>query len=169
MGARVLLDAFFEQAGDGKTASILRKIYHDEISHVNYGLTWFRRWKSPNDSDWEAYGKQLDFPLSPSRAKANGAPKFNVEGRRDVGLDENFIRQLQSFERSKGRTPNVFWFCPDAENAMAHGLEGAGYEPKDAVAKLRADLEILPAFLASRDDVVLVDRVPSLEHRERLQ
>lgn len=155
----------FRESGDAKSALILEKIYRDEISHVSYGLKWFRHWKQEEESDWEAFERQLEFPLSPSRAKANGDVSFNAEGRYEVGLDTDFVRHLQTFQRSKGRTPRVFWFCPDPENAMTNLV----YQPRQSVENLAADLEILAAFVASHEDVVLMNQVPSLEHRERLQ
>jgi uncharacterized ferritin-like protein (DUF455 family) len=154
------------EAGDEKSARILSRIYHDEIGHVGYGLKWFRRWKAVGASDWEAYRHQLHFPLSPARGRGN-AP-FNAEGRRKAGLTESFIREIELFSRSKGRTPNVTWFTPDAEAAMAGGLEGKEFTPRKEVRALQQDLEILPAFLFHRDDVVLMRRVPSAEHRKKL-
>ncbi len=158
----------FRASGDEKSARILQSIYRDEISHVNYGLEWFRRWKAPGQTDWEAFAAQLEYPLSPSRAKANSGAAFNRKGRLAAGLDEGFVRELHAFERSKGRTPRVYWFCPDAENQMANGLEEGDYQAKKEVRALAEDLDLLPAFLSSQDDIVLVRRMPSLEHRERL-
>lgn len=155
-----------QNAGDEKTARILGRIYRDEIGHVGYGLAWFRRWKEAGQSDWEAYHKRLPFPLSPARGRGNVA--FNAEGRRKAGLEEDFIREMELFSRSKGRTPNIFWFTADAEVAMARGLEGRGYSPRASAGELREDLEILPAFLAHRDDVLLLQRLPSAEHRRKL-
>ena len=160
--------ALMRDAGDARTANILDRIYHDEISHVGTGLKWFRRWKDEQESDWQAFQQELVFPLSPSRAKANGAD-FNAEGRLRAGLDADYVRSLANFERSKGRTPNVFWFCPDAERQMAGGVAGKGYHPNRAVTELTRDLEVLPAFLARPDDVVLLHDPPSLEHCERLR
>jgi uncharacterized ferritin-like protein (DUF455 family) len=154
------------EAGDEKTSRILSRIYHDEIGHVGYGLQWFRRWKEAGASDWDAYRRQLHFPLSPARGRGN-AP-FNAEGRRQAGLTETFIREIELFSHSKGRTPNVTWFTPDAEAAMAGGLEGKEYTPRKEGRVLQRDLEILPAFLWHRDDVVLMRRPPSSAHREKL-
>jgi len=154
------------EAGDEKTSKILTQIYRDEIGHVGYGLKWFRRWKSKNDSDWDAYRHQLHFPLSPARGR--GHVPFNSEGRRQAGLAEPFIREMEIFSRSKGRTPNIFWFTPDAEAAMAHGLDGKGFHPREEVRTLAQDLEILPAFLCHRDDVVLMRQPPTQTHREKL-
>lgn len=159
----------FRRSGDEATASLLDRIYRDEIGHVRYGLEWFRRWKDGSDSDWDAFQRQLIFPLSPRRAKAGGEAPFNREGRLEAGLDEAFIRELGTFERSKGRTPRVFCFNPDAEAAMASGLEGKGYAPRKTVEALAEDLEILPAFLSRLDDVVLMRELPGLEYRERLR
>ena len=45
----------FAAVGDTGSAKLLEKIYRDEIGHVAYGLKWFRRWKNPGESDWEAF------------------------------------------------------------------------------------------------------------------
>ena len=96
----------FEMVGDTTTAQLLEKIYRDEIAHVAYGLKWFRRWKNPNESDWDAFCAQLKFPLSPQRAKGFA---LNVDGRRAAGLDPQFIAELDVYSHSKGR-PRAF-FC----------------------------------------------------------
>ena len=108
----------FATVGDAATAKLLEKIYRDEIGHVAYVLKWFRRWKNPSESDWEAFCRQLKFPLSPQRAKGI---TLNVAGRRAAGLDAQFIAELDVFSQSKGRTPNVFVFNPFAEARISHG------------------------------------------------
>jgi hypothetical protein len=153
------------EAGDAKSASILRKIYEDEIQHVGYGLHWFRQWKDPSESDWGALQKRLPFPLSPSRAKGNRTG-FNEEGRRAAGFDEDYIRRLACFERSKGRTPNVFYFNPEAEHRAARWP--AVYHPDATRLAVGEDLELLAGFLARRDDVLLLRRAPSTAHLEKL-
>ncbi|MDF1741208.1 MAG: DUF455 family protein [Verrucomicrobiales bacterium] len=153
------------EAGDSKSASILNRIYEDEISHVGYGLHWFRQWKEESESDWEALKSNLHFPLSPSRAKGNKTG-FNVEGRRLAGFDDDYIHQLSLFERSNGRTPNVFLFNPEAENSVA--VHPAPHHPDKRILSVIEDLEIVTAILARRDDVILMRRPPSLEHRATL-
>ncbi|MFM1768297.1 MAG: hypothetical protein RJA22_826 [Verrucomicrobiota bacterium] len=153
----------FAEAGDADTARLLERIYRDEIGHVAYGLKWFRRWKAPGRSDWEAYCAQLPSPLSPRRAK--GA-NWNPEGRRAAGLDAEFIAQLNVYARSKGRTPGVFVFNPFAEGYLA---QGRGFTPVRHQALLMADLANLPQFLGRTDDVVLVPRRPSVAHLDSLQ
>jgi uncharacterized ferritin-like protein (DUF455 family) len=147
----------FATVGDDATAKLLEKIYRDEIGHVAYGLKWFRRWKNPNESDWEAFCRQLKFPLSPQRAKGI---TLNVEGRRAAGLDAQFIAELDVFSQSKGRTPNVFVFNPFAEARIAHGKS---FNPTKHQAQLAHDLANLPQFLCRQDDIVLVNQKPSVE------
>ena len=143
--------------GDADSAALLDRIYHDEIGHVAHGLKWFRRWKQPGTSDWEAYCRQLKFPLSPQRAKG---VSLNLEGRRAAGLDPAFIAELDVYSASKGRTPGVFLFNPFTEGFLAHG---AKFTPVKAQAKLARDLANLPQFLARQGDVVLTPQRPSVE------
>jgi uncharacterized ferritin-like protein (DUF455 family) len=147
----------FSAVGDEATARLLNRIYRDEIGHVAYGLKWFRRWKNPDESDWEAFCRQLRFPLSPQRAKGLS---FNVEGRRAAGLDATFVANLNVYSQSKGRTPNVFVFNPFAEGRIAHGKS---FTPVKHQAQLARDLANLPQFLCRQDDIVLVPQRPSVE------
>jgi uncharacterized ferritin-like protein (DUF455 family) len=147
----------FASIGDNETSKLLEKIYRDEIGHVAYGLKWFRRWKNPSESDWEAFCRQLKFPLSPQRAKGI---TLNIEGRRAAGLDTAFIAELDVFSQSKGRTPNIFVFNPFAEARIAHGKS---FNPTRHQAQLARDLANLPQFLCRQDDIVLVNKKPSVE------
>ncbi len=153
----------FARVGDLATANLLHGIYLDEIAHVAYGLRWFRKWKNPGESDWDAFCRQLKFPLSPQRAKGL---TLNMEGRRAAGLDETFIANLNVYSQSKGRTPNVFWFNPLAEAFIAHG---PGHQPPHILAQLALDLETLPQFLCRQDDIVLVESPPSVAFRVSIQ
>ena len=147
----------FATVGDAGSAKLLEKIYRDEIGHVAYGLKWFRRWKKPGESDWEAFCRTLKFPLSPQRAKGFS---LNIEGRKAAGLDEQFIAQLNVYSQSKGRTPSVFVFNPFAEGHIA---EGKIFNPTKHQAQLARDLENLPQFLCRQDDIVLLAQKPSVE------
>jgi uncharacterized ferritin-like protein (DUF455 family) len=147
----------FATAGDAETAKLLDRIYRDEIAHVAYGLKWFRRWKQPGQNDWEAFCAQLQFPLSPQRAKG---VSLNVEGRRAAGLDAQFIAELDVFAQSKGRTPSVFVFNPFAEGRIA---QGKSFTPVKHQAQLTRDLAALPMFLCRQDDIVLVEERPAVE------
>ena len=147
----------FQAVGDGDTAGLLDRIYRDEIGHVAYGLKWFRRWKNPGQSDWEAFCRQLKFPLSPQRAKG---VTLNVEGRRAAGLDPAFIAELNVYSQSKGRTPCVLVFNPFAEGHIARGKS---FTPVQHQTMLASDLANLPQFLGRSDDIVLLAKRPSVE------
>lgn len=155
------------EAGDPVSAAILGRIYRDEIGHVGYGLKWFRRWKSAGASEWEAYRQLLPFPLSPSRGK--GSVTFNREGRLRAGLTEEYVRELELYEQSRGRTPNVFWFNPHAEAEVAADRAGTDFTPRREGAELARDLETLAGFLAHRDDILLLSRPLPTAERERLR
>ena len=146
----------FAEIGDAESSKLLQKIYRDEIGHVAYGLKWFRRWKNPSESEWEAFCRQLKFPLSPARAKGLS---LNVEGRRAAGLPQEFIENLSVFSQSKGRTPTVFVFNPLTEARIAGGK---GFSPIKHQAQIVRDLSNLPQFLCRQDDIVLVERRPSV-------
>jgi uncharacterized ferritin-like protein (DUF455 family) len=147
----------FETIGDNETARLFERIYHDEIGHVAYGLKWFRRWKKPSESDWEAFCRQLKFPLSPQRAKG---PVLNIDGRRAAGLDAAFIDELNVYSQSKGRTPSVFVFNPFAEGRIAQGKSFTAVKSQSLLAR---DLANLPQFLCRQDDIVLVEQRPSVQ------
>ncbi len=153
----------FATVGDAASAKLLEKIYRDEIGHVAYGLKWFRRWKNPAESDWDAFCRTLKFPLSPQRAKGFA---LNVAGRRAAGLDPQFIAQLNVYSQSKGRTPSVFVFNPFTEGRLA---EGKKFNPAKSQAQLARDLENLPQFLCRQDDIVLTGRKPSVEFLSRIK
>ncbi len=159
--------ALFRQAGDAATAAVLEKIHLDEIGHVGHGLKWFRRWKDPSEDDWQAFRRHLSFPLSPARAK--GLAPFNAESRRLAGLDENFIRHLEVCEHSRGRTPVVHWFNPNAESHARSAARGRPWQPDKTELALELDLEPLILGCCRRDDAALLRREPSVEHLSRLK
>ncbi|MFP6871878.1 MAG: DUF455 family protein [Verrucomicrobiales bacterium] len=152
----------FREAGDPATATILEKIYRDEIDHVGHGVKWFRRWKSKDDTDWQAFGKQLIFPLHP--AKAKGLAPFNKEGRRLAGLNEDFISNLEICEQSRGRTPIVHWFNPNAESHAMRVATGSHVEMNRFQHALEQDLEMLMISWSRRDDMVIMRKPPSRDH-----
>jgi uncharacterized ferritin-like protein (DUF455 family) len=153
----------FESVGDNATACLLDRIYRDEIQHVGFGLKWFRRWKDSGKTDWEAFRKRLVFPLSPSRAKGS---HYNIDGRIQAGLDDAFISDLQVFQQSRGRTPSVLWFNPDAERYAA---ENPAEEFSMERSQLQNDLEILPLFYSRQDDILLMSTPPEKEHLRGIQ
>jgi uncharacterized ferritin-like protein (DUF455 family) len=157
----------FRQVGDTATAAVLEKIHLDEIGHVGHGLEWFRRWKDRGESDWSAFRRHLSFPLTPARAK--GLAPFNAESRRLAGLDEDFIRLLEVCEHSRGRTPMVHWFNPNAEDHTRAALTGRPWQPDKTAHALEHDLEALILGCCRRDDAALLRRPPSTDHLARLK
>ena len=154
--------ALFRQVGDAATAGVLEKIYQDEIGHVGHGVKWFRRWKDQGQSDWKAFQKSMVFPFS--AAKAKGLAPFNAEGRKLAGFDEEFIRNLEVCEQSRGRTPVVHWFNPNAELQVAAVRRGERFFPKKMSAAMEEDCEMVMLAWCRRDDMVLMRKPPSNEH-----
>ena len=83
---------YFQEAGDPKSAAIMRTIHRDEILHVAFGLEWLRRLKSPDQSDWDAYTQHLRFPLRPDKSVGD---VFHSAPRREAGMSDEFIDRLQ--------------------------------------------------------------------------
>ena len=94
---------------------------------------------------------------------------FNRQGRREAGLCEEFINELECVEGSRGRTPNVLLFNANAEGYAKADACALPFSPKKAELTLDHDLEMLPLAWARRDDVVLVDQKPSLAHISSLR
>ena len=152
----------FRQVGDTGTAAVLEKIYLDEINHVGHGVKWFRKWKAEGETDWQAFNKSLTFPLAP--AKAKGLAPFNAEGRRLAGLDEDFISNLEVCEQSRGRTPILHWYNPNAENHAAAARSGKRYQANKAELAIEEDLELVALAWCRRDDMIMVRNHPGREH-----
>jgi uncharacterized ferritin-like protein (DUF455 family) len=88
-------EAWFRNAGDRRSAAIMRAIHHDEIRHVRFGIEWLRRWKPVDQSDWDAWIHALRWPIKPSRARGE---QFHSEPRRLAGLSDEFIQLLSGWE-----------------------------------------------------------------------
>jgi uncharacterized ferritin-like protein (DUF455 family) len=157
----------FRQVGDHATAAVLEKIHLDEIGHVGHGLKWFRRWKERGETDWDGFRRCLSFPLTPARAK--GLAPFNTESRRIAGFDEDFIRRLEVCEVSRGRTPVVHWFNPNAESHARAAFVGKPWQPDKTALALELDLECLMLGCCRRDDALWMRAEPSVEHLARLR
>jgi uncharacterized ferritin-like protein (DUF455 family) len=147
--------------GDAKTAAILEQVYRDEVGHVKHGLLWFNRWREhpESETDWAAYKRLLPPPLTPRRAK--GATIFSVEARREAGLSETFIRELEIYAGSKGRPPLLWRYNPSCEAEIVRGAPG--HTPSSAVRRLTNDLAPLLMVLARDSDMLWIDERPRLE------
>ncbi len=146
------------------TASILEQVYLEEIGHVKHGVSWFHKWKDPNVSDWDAYTNALKYPLTPARAKGI---LFDEAGRKKSGLTDNYIKKLSLFSTSKGRPPSILFFNPDCEKEIAR--KNIGFTPSSTIKNLKNDCSSLMQFVASKEDVVLVERIPGNDFLSKIQ
>lgn len=88
----VEFEDFFLQAGDPKSAAMMRAIHRDEIEHVRFGIEWLRKLKPRDQTDWEAYTQHLHWPLRPEKSVGDD---FQVEARLAAGLSADFVKKLQ--------------------------------------------------------------------------
>ena len=98
-------EKIFKEVGDTKTASILKVVYEDEISHVAFGVSYFEKWRQ-NKSLWEYYNENLPYPMTPARSKGKN---FVVEARKKAKMDEEFINKLSSFDDGFRVTSRKEW------------------------------------------------------------
>ena len=83
----------FSQAGDEESAHLMATILKDEISHVNFGWRWLKRFKESEASEWEAWEKTLeDTLLTPKRAKGF---YLHEEPRKKAGISSECIAKLK--------------------------------------------------------------------------
>ena len=148
----------FTNLGDPHTAAILDQVWREEIGHVRQGLRWFAAGQPEGADLWKCFEDHLEPPLTPARAK--GSP-LDIEGRRKAGLSEDWIRQLRLYRHSRGRPPRVWWLSAEIESSIA------GSAPSKMGAAVGEALQLVPAVLASEDDVVLVQKRPSTAFLEQ--
>ena len=149
---------------DFKTAEILETVYLEEIGHVKHGVTWFNRWRDQSNTEWKSYTSALDLPLTPARAKGI---IFDMAGRKAAGLSDQFIAELSVFSSSKGRPPNIYYFNPACEQEIAR--KKVGFTPSKSIANLQNDCASLMQFFASKDDIILISKKPSVSFLKKIQ
>lgn len=88
-------EEYFQNAGDDRSAAIVRAIHRDEIEHVKFGIDWLRRLKPDSQSDWDAFRSHLKWPLRPSKARGD---VFQTDARAAAGLSPEFIAALRASE-----------------------------------------------------------------------
>ncbi|WP_310821275.1 DUF455 family protein [Stratiformator vulcanicus] len=93
-------EQYFLDAGDKKSAGIMRAIHRDEIEHVRFGLDWLRKLKPPGSDDWEVFNQHLHYPLRADKAIGD---QFHDEPRRAAGMGEEFIARLSGSALPDGR------------------------------------------------------------------
>jgi len=96
-------ESFFLAVGDEKSASIMRHIHRDEIEHVRFGIEWLRRLKPAELSEWDAYTQHLTWPLKPEKSVGD---HFQLQARREAGLSEEFLEELQKCFLNSPKSPS---------------------------------------------------------------
>lgn len=86
-------EEYFRQAGDERSAAVMRVIHRDEINHVAFGLEWLRRLKPPGQSDWETYCTHLKWPIRPAKARGD---TFDRGARQEAGMTAEFLDALEA-------------------------------------------------------------------------
>lgn len=84
-------EEYFRDAGDLKSAAVMRQIHRDEVQHVAFGYHWLNQLKPPAWDDWQTYCAHLHWPLRPEKALGD---RFHREPRQAAGLSEDFINHL---------------------------------------------------------------------------
>lgn len=87
----------FREADDLASADLMKVIFEDEVQHVRFGSRWLQKYKPPGESAFEVFVKHCGAINPPDRARG---VEFQEQARRDAGLDDDFIRSLQSWGRS---------------------------------------------------------------------
>ncbi|MEZ4743119.1 MAG: DUF455 family protein [Bdellovibrionota bacterium] len=145
----------FSSVGDIRTAELMQTVYKEEIGHVKYGLEWFRRLKDPSLTEWQAYKKGLEFPLSPSRGKGM---IFDKNARVQAGMSNDFIDRMQLFSQSKGRPPVVRFFNLQSEQSCFSDMDFSANNR--IVSELEKDDSLLMMYLGNSSDIVLLPQLP---------
>jgi uncharacterized ferritin-like protein (DUF455 family) len=82
----------FARAGDEASAALMKRILEDEISHVSFGMNWLKKFKRPEQSEWDAWRESLPPLMTPKRAKGF---VLHEEPRRQAGIQEEWIHKLK--------------------------------------------------------------------------
>lgn len=83
----------FARNGDRKSAELMAKILEDEISHVSFGCQWLRKLKPPDETECEAWRKNIPEMVTPKRARGF---LFFEEHRKRAGIPDPWIEYLKN-------------------------------------------------------------------------
>ena len=86
---------WFENAGDPKSAGIMRAIHRDEIQHVAFGWYWLAALKPADLTEWQAYETHLHWPLRPEKSRGD---TFHRAPRLAAGMSPEFVDRLEGLE-----------------------------------------------------------------------
>ena len=112
----------------------------------------WRNMELPDFAEQVLSGVTLGDKLEPPEIATEERPGFAVLTPKTSGQTDEL--------RFKDRSPNVLVFNPFAESYIAHGKN---FTPTKRQTMLATDLASLPQFLCGSDDIVLVEKRPSVE------
>ncbi|MEZ6196606.1 MAG: DUF455 family protein [Planctomycetota bacterium] len=81
------------EAGDVETAEALEIVHADEVGHVAFAWTWFRRLKDPARDDWSVFVESIGGEHRAGRARGR---EFDRAARFAAGLDADFVARLEA-------------------------------------------------------------------------
>ena len=83
----------FARHDDPESAKLMEQIIKDEISHVSFGMHWFKKLRPGNEADdFTIWKEELPPILNPKRGKGF---VFNEENRLKSRVPQDWISQLQ--------------------------------------------------------------------------
>jgi uncharacterized ferritin-like protein (DUF455 family) len=82
----------FAKYGDVESAKLMQRILKDEISHVAFGYGILKKFKGPEETEWDAYKNHLTPFLTPKRAKGF---LFVEENRKKAGIPQDWIENIK--------------------------------------------------------------------------
>ena len=93
--------ARFRAVGDDAGAALQEQVADEEIAHVRFAATWFKKLTSAGDGapTFDAWRAHLTPPLSPILMR--GSP-IERDARRAAGLDDAFCDELEAWQPSPG-------------------------------------------------------------------
>ncbi len=84
---------YFANAGDERSAALMRVVHRDEIQHVAFGIEWLRKLQPPGADEWTTFCEHLKWPLRPGKARGD---VFQFEARQQAGLSDEFIEKIRT-------------------------------------------------------------------------
>ncbi len=151
-------EKLFTEVGDTVTASLMRRVYLEEIGHVAHGVRWFDTWRDESQTEWQSFCSHLRLPFSPSRAKGIG---FDFDGRRKAGLSEDYIQSLHHFKKHA----KVYWFNPSCEQEILSGHPH--FTPPLPRQQFAEDFGWCVSYLAESGDSILMQQPPKQGYLEK--
>lgn len=82
----------FRHHGDHESAALMDQILEDEIAHVSFGMNWLRKFKKPDEDEYELWANSLTPLLTPKRAKGF---VLNEKPRLQAGVTQSWIDNLK--------------------------------------------------------------------------